>query len=120
MFNCTVATNILKQKTHELQSSGLQVRCLKESLASIANATLEVTNLPQDCTEEMLKLYFEDSECGGCSGAVKAIKIAGSEVAQVEFTSATSELLSAIIVLLWEVYTKETLFHTTLAEVLIL
>ena len=109
----------MKQKTHELQSSELQVRCLEESLASIANATLEITNLPQDCTEEMLKSYFEDSKCGGCSGAVKAIKIVGSEVAQVEFTNATSELITNCVAM-GDACIQRKLYYIQPSKVLIL
>ena len=95
----TAATNGLKS-VHVLQDSELQVKCfdhgLEESSDSVANTTQKV-NLPQRCTEDLVQPHVEDPEFGGHSGAVKAVKMIGSENARVEFTNTSGKLMNSLI-----------------------
>lgn len=65
---------------------------MEESLTASVNNTIEVSNLPQDCTEDMLELYFDNPRSGGCVGGVKAVQMVGVGLAQIEFINASSEL----------------------------
>ena len=53
--------------------------------------TLEISNLPQECDEETMQLYFENPKSGGCPGGVKNIEIIGGGVARVQFVDDQSK-----------------------------
>ena len=98
---------------HKLKGSILQVRYFdgKEDKTEIDN-TLEVSNFPNDVSEDLVELYFENSKSGGRAGAVKSVTVMGSGIAQVQFSSSTSEYsiyhfcnLIPLTILSWKLYT---------------
>ena len=87
-----MTSSILEKNVHKLQGTELQVKCWLPSVEeSSMSDTLEVSGLPQSCSEELLELYFENPKHGGCSGGVKAIKNIRPGVAQVTFDNVSSE-----------------------------
>jgi hypothetical protein len=60
---------------------------------SVLKDTLEISSLPQECDEETIKLYFENSKSGGCPGGVKGVQIIGNGVARVQFVNDQSKYI---------------------------
>jgi hypothetical protein len=91
----------MAKEMHKLKESILQV-CYFEDNEDKAESdqlrdTLEVGNFPADVSNDLVELYFENPRSGGCDGAVKSIKIVGPGVAQVQFSTDTSECSTAYI-----------------------
>ena len=63
--------------------------------------TLEVRNFPASVSKDLVELYFENPKSGGCDGAVKSVSITGPGVAQVRFSSPTSECSEVVIITLY-------------------
>lgn len=86
----------MAKKGHNLNGTELQVNyfdtCKEENPLSLMNATLEISNLPQNVAEGMLELYLESPKAGGYSGAVKNITFIGPGVARVQFDDAKSNV----------------------------
>ena len=71
---------------HIFSGTTLEVRPFEPPVKdSTSKDTLEISNLPQECDEETIQLYFESPKFGGCPGGVKSIQIVGNGVARVQF-----------------------------------
>ena len=90
---------------HKLNGSLLQVRyfdCDGDKVETDQlGDTLEVRNFPASVSKEFVELYFENQKSGGCDGAVKSVTITGPGVAQVRFSSPTSECFEVVIITLY-------------------
>ena len=63
------------------------------SSPEVSEDILEVSNLPEQISKELLELYFESPKSGGCSDGVKNVTLLRPGVAKVLFSSSDSELL---------------------------
>ena len=92
----------MAKEVHRLQESILQVSYFddQEDKAETdqLDDTLEVSNFPTDVSEYVVELYFENPKSGGCDGGVKSVTIIGPGVAQVQFSSATSEYVVVVFI----------------------
>ena len=82
---------------HVLNGAKLEVKYSKHAHKDSSNTTvtlddtLQVSNLPENITEEYLEFYFHNRKSGGCEDAVKEITLVQPGVAKVVFSSAKSK-----------------------------
>lgn len=94
ILSLAVATNILEKSTHIFAGATLEVRPFEPPVEdSISNDTLEISNLPQECDEDAIQLYFENPKSGGCPGGVKHVQIIGNGVVRVQFIDDRSKYI---------------------------
>lgn len=83
-------TRIQTRKQHRINKQKVCVEVMpqvppQEDTAPANYDTLEVTNLPNEASEEYLELYFNSPKCGGCDDAVKSVAIVQPGMARVQF-----------------------------------
>ena len=77
---------------HTFAGTTLEVRPFKPPLEdNTLKDTLEISNLPKECDEETIQLYFESPKSGSCPGGVKSVQIIGDGVAQIQFVDDQSK-----------------------------
>lgn len=98
-----VAAGILAKEEHKLKGSIIQVCYFEDNEDKVEtdqlHDTLEISNFPANISEDLVEFYFENPRSGGCEGAVKSVTIIGPGVAQVQFSTDTSECATAYIAL---------------------
>ena len=66
------------------------------SSSEISDDILEVSNLPEQVSKELLEYYFESPKSGGCPNGVKDVTLLRPGVAKVLFSSPDSECFCII------------------------
>ena len=62
--------------------------------------TLLISNLPENASEFLVEMYFENPKSGGCEGAIEKIHFIKPKVAQVKFKDPQGEKLKFRIILM--------------------
>ena len=93
-ISIVVAANILEKSTHTFADATLEVRPFEPPVEdNTSNNTLEISNLPQECDEDAIQLYFENPKSGGCPGGVKNVQIIGNGVVRIQFIDDRSKYI---------------------------